>query len=129
MKVRAYHRSNRLLRRFRAGSFFSEVPVDDSYGRVLHIVNLTVQHPAGDADVLRAALDIGLFCPDADLAYEYLSSGLIDSCVSQADVANVIALLMERGFDSARVTDFVVPHSWVIFNPAQAKFDTAIMES
>lgn len=121
MKVKAYHRTNEALESFRPGSFFCEQPLSESlmYGDRLYTVELTVNNPAKDEDVLAAAVDLGLESETVDNPYEYLSPGLFDACVTREDVNEIILLLTERGFDCAHVKDCDCPRSWVIFRAEQ----------
>jgi hypothetical protein len=114
MKVKAYHRTNGSQTSLRSGSFFSDTPMDASYGSRLLVVELEVNKPAKDKDVRAAAAEIGLLKRGLK-AYEYLSPGLMDAHVTDSDVEELIALLKSKGFDCARVTDYDCPKSWVTF--------------
>lgn len=114
MKVKAYHRTNGSHTSLRAGSFFSDAPMDESYGSRLLGVELEVSNPAKDKDVRAAAAELGLLKRGLK-AYEYLSPGLMDAHVTDSDVEELIDLLKSKGFDCARVTDFDCPQSWVSF--------------
>ena len=114
MKVTAYHRTDGNYGALWAGSFLSDSPMDESYGNRLVTVTIDVSRPATDRDVRGAARELGLYKRGLK-AYEYLSPGLMDAHVSEADVAAIIDLLKSGGFDCARVTDCDCPKSWVTF--------------
>lgn len=123
MKTKAYHRSDKNLKTFRAGTFFccQPIPAELMYGDRLYTVELEVSNPAKDKDVLAAAVELDLERETVDNPYEYLSPGLMDACVTCRDVNKIVALLSERGFDCAHVKDYDCPMSWVIFKPEQVK--------
>jgi signal recognition particle subunit SEC65 len=114
MKVTAYHRTNGSHTTLWAGSFFSDEPIEESYGSRLVTVEIEVSRPAGDKEVRDAARELGIFKRGLK-AYEYLSPRLMDAHVSDREVEEMIELLKERGFDCARVTDYDCPKSWVTF--------------
>ena len=119
MKVTAYHRTNGTHSTLWAGSFLSAAPMNESYGRRLLVVEVEVGRPAKDKDVRAAAKKLGLLKRGA-AAYEYLSPGLFDAFVTDCDVENLIALLKEKGFNCAQVTDCDCPESWVTFEDVNA---------
>lgn len=120
MKVTAYHRTNAEFETFNSGSFFCATnTMPDSYGDTVITVELEINNPAKDADVLSAAIDLGLESETVEKPYEYLSPGLMDACVGWSDVEAIIELLIQRGFDGALVNDCDCPLSWVIFSPNQ----------
>lgn len=117
-----YHLTYADFATFNTPAFFAESPEGLSdYGNRTIRAFLSIGNMATDADIVSAAREARV--PSRENAYEYLSKGLIDS-IGDRNVDRVASILKTRGFDGAKVSDYDVPQSYVVFSPTQIKSAT-----